>query len=90
MSAWMTALKESSKEAIFEECLRQRERADYFEEEAFEQARLLGISGSREAQLLTRIERLERALEKIASCTSNFPGDVVDIARKVIEENKEK
>lgn len=38
-------------------------------------------------ELTSRCERFREALDKIASCESKFPGDVVDIARKALSSN---
>ena len=54
-------------------------------EEVQEQARLLGKSGSREAALLGKISRFEKALTAIASCKSNVPGDVVSVAQEALK-----
>jgi hypothetical protein len=43
---------------------KERERADKAEDECLEQARLLGISGSREASLIARAEKAEAELAK--------------------------
>lgn len=40
----------------------------HWKDEAMEQARLLGMSGSREASLRTRIAELERQLEQCDEC----------------------
>ncbi len=44
-----------------------REEAKELTETTLQQARLLGISGEKELKLLARIERLEKALEKVVT-----------------------
>ena len=61
-------------EALLEKAERER---DQWKEESLEQARLLGISGSREARLITERDHYKKGLEEISSTIQEWLDSMV-------------
>lgn len=61
-------------EALLEKAERER---DQWKEESLEQARLLGISGSREARLITERDHYKQALEEISTTIQEYKDSII-------------
>jgi len=59
------------------------DRAERAEAECLEQARLLGISGSREASLIARAEKAETELAAMSIIAEKWEADALRYARNV-------
>ena len=53
------------------------------------EAHAITIAANSHALHVARIEKLEAVLKRIASCKSQWPGDVVDIARAALDASHE-